>query len=616
MKEGGINLISAKDDHFGQVVSISGMNLIIELNKDLLQRNLEQQIIIDGKVVKMHVGIVGDIFLIGDLDSNNIHFGIFEEVKLVTSYEDVANNQNQFTNQSVSNDKNKAVAIAKIIGYQDKSIEDRLKFQRGIGHYPRFNSKCYLLTSDEKKSLFSLSNGEGIKVGNVAGIESEEVAIHIDKFLGKHSVILGSTGSGKSSTVASILQKILKEYQYSHILFFDLHDEYSAAFNSEEFSKRVNKINSNGFKLPYWLLNFEEFQSIFLGDMDSTKNGDGIRILKEQILKLKEKEHDKIKTQVGDIEKISINSPIYFDIDMLLDDITKLNRRTIWRSDNALALNEDGTDFLVSQGNTNVDRPGKGQDKVNQDLNYFGKLNQVIEKISSIRNDRRFTFLFQDDVEDSLFIKSYLENLLCIPKDEDKAQLTILDLSKIPSEVTPVIIGIVSRICFEFKLWEENSNTLPFYLVFEEAHNYIPKETTSNTRLTKKYIERIAKEGRKYGITQLIISQRPSDLSSTIISQCSNFFVLRVTNPEDQAFIRHVLPDHLSALTNMIPLFQNGETLIVGECVPLPIKGIIDKPNPAPNSNDVSFKEAWSKPLDSYDISKTIFRWWDVKENE
>ncbi|WP_285398459.1 ATP-binding protein [Lysinibacillus sp. fls2-241-R2A-57] len=609
-------MIASKDNPFGQVISVSGMNLIIELNKDLLQRNLEQQFTNNGEILKMFVGIVGDIFLIGDLESNNVHYGIFEEVKLVSTFEEILNPINGMQEQSSNNDKNKAVAIAKIIGYQDKSSQSSLKFQRGIGHYPRFNSKCYLLTSNEKKSLFSLSEGQGLKIGNVAGLQSEEVAIHIDKFLGKHSVILGSTGSGKSSTVASILQKILKQYQYSHILFFDLHDEYSAAFQSEEFSNKVNKINASSFKLPYWLLNFEEFQSIFLGDIDNSKNSDGIRILKEQILELKENEHESIRGQVGLIEKISINSPIYFDIDKLLIELVKLNKRTYWKSDNELAWNEDGTDYIAGTGATKIDRPDKDKDQVIQDPSYYGKLNQVIEKIQSIRNDRRFTFLFTGKVTNSLFLKDYLLNLLSIPTSEEQHQLTILDLSKIPSEVTPIIIGVLSRICFEFKLWEDDSKTLPFYLVFEEAHNYIPKESTPNTKLPKKYIERIAKEGRKYGITQLIISQRPSDLSSTIISQCSNFFVLRVTNPEDQSFIRHVLPDHLSALTNMIPLFQNGEALIVGECVPLPIKGIIERPCPAPNSNDISFTEAWSKPLELYDITNTIYRWWDVKENE
>ncbi|MGG3801597.1 ATP-binding protein [Metabacillus fastidiosus] len=606
-------MIVSNENPFGQVVSISGMNIVIEINKELLQRNLEQQFTFNREIVKLYVGTVGDIFLIGDPSSNNFHFGIFEEVKLVSEYEEAQGNQpSTFSNR----DKYKAVAIAKVIGYQDKQIRDVLKFQRGVGHYPRFNSKCYLLTSEEKKQLFFLTTGEGIKVGNVAGLQSEEISIHVDKFLGKHSVILGSTGSGKSSTVASILQKLLRKYRYSHVVFFDLHDEYSAAFESSEFEHKVNKIPASTFTLPYWLLNFEEFQSSFLGDIDSTKNSDGIRITKEQILILKEKEHHLIKDEVGKIEKVNINSPLYFNIDELITDLTKLNKRTFWKSDNELALTEDGQNYLNGTGAQKINRPGKEKDSVIQDPNYYGKLNQVIEKLQSIRQDRRYTFLFPVGYEKSTSIRGYFMDLLSIPYNTEQKQLTILDLSRIPSEITPIIIGMLGRVCFEFKLWEEIPSTLPLYLVFEEAHNYIPKESNPTTRLPKKYLERIAKEGRKYGISQLIISQRPSDLSTTIVSQCSNFFVLRVTNPEDQAFIKHILPDHLSALTNMIPFFQNGEALIVGECVPLPIKGIIDMPSPLPNSHDVSFSRAWSHLTESYDINSTLYRWWDVKENE
>jgi DNA helicase HerA-like ATPase len=287
------------------------------------------------------------------------------------------------------------------------------------------------------------------------------------------------------------------------------------------------------------------------------------------------------------------------------------------KSDNSLALSEDGENYLSGTGTQKIERPGKSEkDSVLQDPNYYGKLNQVIEKLQSIRQDRRYNFLFPTGYEESTSISGYLIDLLSIPYNTEQKQLTILDLSRIPSEITPIIIGMLGRICFEFKLWEETPSTLPLYLVFEEAHNYIPKESTPTSRLPKKHLERIAKEGRKYGITQLIISQRPSDLSTTIISQCSNFFVLRVTNPEDQSFIRHILPDHLSSLTNMIPFFQNGEALIVGECVPMPVKGIIDKPSPAPNSNDVSFSNAWSRLMESYDINRTLYRWWDVKEDE
>ncbi|MCR8868350.1 ATP-binding protein [Peribacillus frigoritolerans] len=606
-------MIVTQENPFGQVVSISGMNMVIEINKSLLQRSLEQKITIGQEVVKLFVGTVGDIFLIGDPTSNNFHYGIFEEVKLVSEFEEVQSIQPIPVN---TRNNYKAVAIAKVIGYQDKLIRDSLKFQRGVGHYPRFNSKCYLLTSDEKKQLFSLSAGEGIKVGNISGVQSEEVSIHVDKFLGKHSVILGSTGSGKSSTVASILQKVLRRHKYSHVLFFDLHNEYSAAFQSEEFESKVNKVAAKNFTLPYWLLNFEEFQSIFLGDIDNNKNSDGIRITKEQILVLKEKEHKLIEKEVGVIEKISINSPLYFNIDELIIELVKLNKRTFWKSDNALALNEDESDYRAGTGAQKIERPGKEKDSVIQDPNYYGKLNQIIEKLYSIRYDRRFNFLFPLGYDKSTSIRGYIIDLLSIPCNNEQKQLTILDLSRIPSEITPIIIGVLGRICFEFKLWEENPQTLPLYLVFEEAHNYIPKETTPTTKLPKKYLERIAKEGRKYGITQLIISQRPSDLSTTIVSQCSNFFVLRVTNPEDQAFIKHILPDHLSALTHMIPFFQNGEALIVGECVPLPIKGIIDKPTPPPNSNDVSFSNAWSSLIEKYDINHTLYRWWEVKEND
>lgn len=209
-----------------------------------------------------------------------------------------------------------------------------------------------------------------------------------------------------------------------------------------------------------------------------------------------------------------------------------------------------------------------------------------------------------------------MAELLSIQINDGQTQLTILDFSKIPSEITPVIIGMISRICFEYKLWDKDPKRLPIYLVFEEAHNYIPRENSQITRLPQKYIGRIAKEGRKYGISQLIISQRPSDLSTTIVSQCSNFFVLRVTNPDDQSFVQHVLPDHLSALSSMIPFFENGEALVAGECIVIPTKVVIDHPKPAPNSSDVKFNVAWKKPLEDYAILDTIKSWWDVKSDK
>ncbi len=597
-----------KDFPFGQIISITGIEILIEVSAQVLQGNLEQSIVVrPGANLTLPVGIVGDIFVVGGTNTHNtkLHYAIFEEIKLVSTV-DIGNN-------GVSTERNKAIATAKLIGYQDRSINERLSFKRGTGHYPTFNSKCYLLSPSEKKQLFSLEENIGVVIGKVPGTHDEEVAIHINKFLGKHSVILGSTGSGKSCTVASILQSILRIHRYSHIIFFDPHDEYSNAFPNKRGKFKVNKISSSDLTLPYWILNFDEFQNVFLGEIDTFRNSNGIRILKEEIVRLKYFSHLDIEEEIGSIEKVNINSPLYYSIENdLIPSLKRLNKRTIWKSDGELALNEAG-EFLASSGNRNIQRSEASTDNVIQDSNYYGQLEQIIEKLESIILDRRYQFLFQDNFGNSKSFYRYIESLLSVPIDSKQTQLSIIDLSKLPSEVVPLLIGVLSRLCFEYKLWESNPNKLPIYLVLEEAHNYIPKETTALTKLTKKYISRIAKEGRKYGINQLIVSQRPSDLDETIVSQCSNFFILRVTNPNDQSFIRSVMPDHLSALSNMIPFFENGECLIAGECVTIPTKVLISPPFPEPNSKDVQYSFAWRNPMRDYDIREAIHKWWEVK---
>lgn len=602
------------DSPFGKIKSVTGINVVIELNDDLVASNLEQEKLKPGGqgTEKLYVGTVGDVFLMGGPDTNDIiHYGIFEEIKLVSVVEEDCN-------QPASNkDKNKAVVVAKVIGYQDPYTCSNLKFKRGVGIYPRFNSNCFLLSPEEKRILFSIDDDKGVIVGSKSGAERENVAINIDKFLAKHSVILGSTGSGKSCTVASILQKVLRNHQYSHLVFFDLHDEYSSAFqngNCDQGGFKVNKVDAGSLKMPYWFLNFEELQSICLGDIDYGKNSQGIRILKDEILSLKEIAHKSIEEQVGEIDRININAPLYYSYEDLLNKLVKLNRKTIWKSDGTDAIDEETGDYLANTGAAKTDRKGMEKDQVIQDPNYYNALNQVIEKLESILHDKRFQFLFDSELNSSLKLYKYMSDLLCIPNGGEQNQITILDFSKIPSEVVPVIIGMVARVCFEFKSWESAPKKLPLYLVFEEAHNYIPKEASSNFKLPVKYIGRIAKEGRKYGISQLIISQRPADLCESIISQCSNFFVLRVTNPADQSFVQKVLPDQLNTLTNMIPFFENGECLIAGECVPIPVKCIIDLPNPEPNSNDVPFSSTWKKPVTEYHVEDTIHRWWEIRK--
>jgi uncharacterized protein len=593
----------------GQIISISGLNVSIEIKQEYLDRSLEIEEIIKGNTKKFFIGTVGEIFMIGGPTTEDvIHYAIFDEIKLVSEIDSV----------TITTPKRKAIAIAKVIGYQDPKIKNKLKFERGVGHYPKFNSSCYLLTPEEKQEIFSITGKDGLVVGKVPGIQDEKVYINVEKFLGKHTVILGATGSGKSCSVASIIQKVLHSHKFSHVIFFDLHNEYSAAFpkeTSEREGYKVNKVDAGSFYLPFWVLNFEELVNVFLGDIDFSRNNDGIRIFKEEIVKFKRKSHDLIKSSVGDIDRININSPLHFSLDDLLQELKNLNKRTLWKSDGSSTFDNTTGSYTINTGSSKVERKGFSEkDQAVQDPNYYDKLNGVIEKLESIKSDRRYQFLFPLGFADSKNIYSYLRELLTVPIEGRQNQITILDLSKIPSEVAPTIIGMIARICFEYKIWDVDPRKLPLYLIFEEAHNYIPRTSSSSTHLPLKFISRIAKEGRKYGISQLIISQRPSDLSELIVSQCSNFFVLRVTNPNDQAFIQNVLPDHLSALTNMIPFFQNGECLLAGEMVVIPTKVLIDEPNPAPNSHDIPFSANWKELLNDYDVVKAVHNWWEIKK--
>ena len=376
---------------------------------------------------------------------------------------------------------------------------------------------------------------------------------------------------------------------------------------------RVNKVSGNDFRLPYWLLNFEEFVYIFLGDSNESHNSDGIRILKETILELKREEHQLIEKEVGKIDKININAPLKYSIEKLIEKLKDKNQATIWASDNTEARDSKGN-FIRPQGNKNVertDKPGEN-DKVNKLDSYYGKCTQIIQRIESIKEDRRYKFLFGNEFDKSTTLYTYLEELLCVKIKEEQKQMSILDLSTLPSEIIPVIVGVLSRVCLEYKVWDNKISKLPLYLIFEECQNYIPKEKNSLTKFSINSISKISKEGRKYGISELLISQRPSDLYDSIISQCSNFFVLRLTNPSDQNFVKNVMPDHLSSLTNMIPFFENGECLVVGECVRIPSKVLIDEPNPKPNSNDINFRERWNEEIHDYSVKNVVNRWWEI----
>lgn len=409
------------------------------------------------------------------------------------------------------------------------------------------------------------------------------VPVNGNKFFNKHIAIVGSTGSGKSHTVAKILQSALsaKEGTYeglnnSHIIIFDIHSEYKTAFPS------ANYLDVADIVLPYWLLNSEELQELFL---DTEANDHNQRnVFKEAVITSKIN-HFRGSPEIKD--RINFDSPILFNIK------------------DVLAFSQEKNNEMIQGKN------GPKQGPLN------GKLSNFISRLENRINDKRLTFLLGDEVQNTTFedtIKQF------IGYGELKSNITIIDLSGVPFEVLSITVSLISRLLFEFGYYykrlrhQENpsqtvNNDTPFLLVYEEAHKYVPNSDLVKYRASRESIERIAKEGRKYGITLMLASQRPSEISETIFSQCNNFITMRLTNPNDQNYVKRLLPDTMGKLIDKMPTLKSGECLLIGDAVVIPSIVKICECNPKPSSNDIPYLELWKHEWIDLDIQGIIENW-------
>lgn len=443
------------------------------------------------------------------------------------------------------------------------------KLTRGVDYLPPLNCSAYFIPGDKLNNLLGVEIPEDkqdfskyIKVGTRSMKNAGDVYLDMDKLLGRHVAILGTTGSGKSCTVASIVQSILKQYPYPRLIFFDVHNEYAAAF-SGEWNSKTHLLPWEDYSLPYWYLDLEEFKEIYncsgIGPNQEAK-------LKEWITELKQ-EHVKQDSTV------TVDSPIYFSIDDLLEKITQ-----------------------EIEGLSSTNRKSFESMKM---------------KIDSINNDKRFYFL-RKDIKTRKELAEYFIDLFGLT--EQGKYLSILDLSGIPSEVRTTCVGVLSRLCFDFSYWDADPENLPLALVLEEAHNYIPEESSADFNLCKKRIEKIAKEGRKYGISLMVVTQRPSNVSTTVLSQCGTYITLRLTNDIDQNKIKRLLPDTLGEQANILPSLRDGEALISGDGINLPGKVRFTQPNPEPKSNDVRYHHSWSIGVpEHYNVESIIKDWQHTK---
>lgn len=438
---------------------------------------------------------------------------------------------------------------------------------------------------EEIQKIFeeSFDSNKKFTFAKLASNKDITIPVNGDKFFNKHIAIVGSTGSGKSYTVARVIQNAvsgkLSEYKglnNSHIVIFDIHSEYRAAFPKARF------IDITNLKLPYWLLNSEELQELFI---DTEANDHNQRnVFKEAVVKSK-KEH--FSGDEKQKEKIHFDSPLMFEIKDVLE----------------YAKFKDTERVQGSRGDKNGP--------------LYGQLTNFVSRLENKLADRRLNFLLGDEARDMTF-EDVLKTL--IGYGSEKTNVTIIDLSGVPFDVLSITVSLISRVLFEYGYYykrlrimetkdSNQINDVPLLLVYEEAHKYVPNNAAAKYRASRESIERIAKEGRKYGVTLLLASQRPSEISETIFSQCNNFLALRLTNPADQNYVKKLLPDSLGNLIDRMPTLRAGECLLIGDSVVLPSVVQIDMCDPKPASTDIPYWQLWQEEWHELDINKIKESW-------
>jgi Helicase HerA, central domain len=463
--------------------------------------------------------------------------------------------------------------------YRTVEGEKKNFFKRGADSFPQIDRDCYFLEGINLQRFMALlganiAEGERLVLGHFVVDPTAMAIADGDKFFQRHASILGSTGSGKSWAVALILEKASK-LKYPNIVVLDMHGEYTpltdkgaTGFAS---SFRVagpgdlKKPKDNIVFLPYWLLNRDEMLSMILDRSDQNAPNQAsrftlhVRDLKEATL-LNEKKDDIRKT-------FTVDSPIPYELSELVK-----------------KLQDDDTRKGTS---SSTGKEVKGE--------WEGKLTRFISRLQAKIEDRRYGFLFQPP-KDALtydWLGRQVSKLL--GSSDQNRGIKVVDFSEVPSDVLPVVAGTFARLLYEVQFWMRPTKRTPFTLVCDEAHLYLPVKDDADAvqRQALHAFERIAKEGRKYGVSLLVVSQRPSDVSRTILSQCNNFMVLRLTNDGDQAVVRRLMPDSMAGVTDILPLLDTGEAVLLGDAVLLPSRIKLDQPSVKPTSATRDFWLEW-----------------------
>ncbi|MEQ1725826.1 MAG: DUF87 domain-containing protein [Sphingopyxis sp.] len=534
----GARTASTERLRIGEVMDIAGSSSAVVMHADAINAlvdNADSAVSMAGQVGSQIKIRVGNVWLVAGIRNQRMH----------------------------QRDPSLIIATVDFLGEGDEEmLTGKINnFRRGVTRYPIPSSPVYAATSADLRQIYAADNRAHVEIGTVYPTKDTRAALYIDPMLGKHFALLGSTGTGKSTSAALILHRIIATAPEGHVVMIDPHGEYSAAFKGQGALFDVDNL-----ALPYWLLNFEEHCEIFVTSEGKDRQID-CDILSRCLLAARAKN----KASEG-VSKLTIDSPVPY----LLSDLLNIIQLEMGKLDKSTS----SAPFM-----------------------------RLKSKIEELRADPRYNFMFSGMlVGDTM--ASFLAKIFRLPGDG--RPISIVDVSGVPSDVVSVVVAVLARMVFDFAIWSRDEPQRPILLVCEEAHRYVPNERNADGSSVGRILSRIAKEGRKYGVSLGLITQRPSDLAEGVLSQCGTIIAMRLNNERDQNFVKAAMPEGSRGFIDSIAALRNRECIICGEGVSIPIRVMLDtlEEEKRPASTDPLFSELWRNTGGEAEIVNRIVRRW------
>lgn len=479
--------------------------------------------------------------------------------------------------------------------FLDRYGEQRNVFRRTLESVPDIDANCFAMEGEHLTQFMQImssasAEGKSLSLGKYTLDDRATAYLNGNKLFQRHAFVGGSTGSGKSWTTAKIIEQ-MAELKTSNAIVFDLHGEYAPLQHNNIKHFKVagpgdvqsgKTLNDGAVYLPYWLLSYEALVSLFVDRSDQNAPNQAM-IMSREINKGKKKYLENDNHQ-DILNNFTVDSPVPFILEELLVNLKTVNLEMV-----------SGASGNKKQGE------------------FHGKLSRMIARLENKISDRRLGFLFGGgtDVMKFDWLERLTTALLGSSKENDMGGIKIIDFSEVPSDVLPLMVSLVARVAFSLQQWTPSKLRHPVALMCDEAHLYIPQRNMADAAdsISIDIFERIAKEGRKYGVSLVVISQRPSEVNKTMLSQCSNFISMRLTNADDQAVIKRLLPDSLGGFSDILPTLDIGEALVVGDASLLPSRIRVDMPVNKPNSNTINFWDEWQEEAPDERLSTAIDNW-------